>query len=53
MHNDDEYEELARWMDVLAAEYARTHDENIKARIFAIASQLADLRKAAEKHQIH
>ena len=43
MQNDDEYEELARWVDVLAAEYARTH----------IASQLAELRNAAEKHQKH
>lgn len=53
MQNDDEYEELVRWMDVLAAEYHRTHDENIRARIFAIAAQLAELRKAAKKHQIH
>ena len=42
----DEYELLACWMNTLAAEYYRTHDENIKAKIFAIASQLAELRKA-------
>ncbi len=46
MQNDDEYEELARWVDTLAAEYHRTHDENIKAEIFAIASRLAELRNA-------
>jgi hypothetical protein len=43
------YEELARWMDTLAAEYHRTHDENIKAQIFSVASRLAELRTAAEK----
>ena len=41
----DEYEVLACWMSTLAAEYHRTHDEKIKAEIFAIASQLAELRK--------
>ncbi len=34
----DEYEVLACWMNTLAAEYHRTHDEKIKAEIFAIAS---------------
>ena len=34
----DEYEVLACWMNTLAAEYHRTHDENIKAEIVAIAS---------------
>ena len=42
----DEYELLACWMNTLAAEYHRTHDEKIKAAIFVIASQLAELRKA-------
>ena len=41
----DGYVLLACWMNTLAAEYHRTHDENIKAEIFAIASQLAELRK--------
>jgi hypothetical protein len=41
----DEYEVLACWMNTLAAEYHRTHDEKIKAEIFAIASQLVELRK--------
>jgi hypothetical protein len=31
-------------MNTLAAEYHRTHDEKIKAEIFAIASQLAELQ---------
>ena len=40
----DEYEVLACCMNTLAAEYHRTHDEKIKAEIFAIASQLAELQ---------
>ena len=36
----DEYELLASWMNTLAAEYHRTHDENIKAEIFALAELL-------------
>ena len=44
----DEYELLACWMNTLAAEYHSTHDENIKAEIFAIASQLAELLRKAQ-----
>ncbi len=44
----DEYELLAWWMNSLAAEYHRTHDENIKAEIVAIASQLAGAAKGTE-----
>ena len=44
----DGYELLACWMNTLAAEYHRTHDENIKAEIFAIASQLAGAAKGPE-----
>jgi hypothetical protein len=41
----EEYKLLARKMDVLAAEFSRTHDENIKAEILAIASRLAEIRE--------
>lgn len=37
MQDDDDYEELARWRDVLAAEYARTHDERIKEAIITLS----------------
>jgi hypothetical protein len=37
MQNSDEYEQLARRMDALAAEFHRKHDENIKAEIVALS----------------
>ena len=43
MQYGDEYEQLARRMDVLTSEFHRTHDENIKAEIWALASQMAEI----------
>ena len=37
LQNSDEYEQLARRLDALAAEFRRAHDENIKAEIIALS----------------
>jgi hypothetical protein len=45
MQNSDEYEQLARRLDALAAEFCPAHDENIKAEIIALSPQMAERRK--------
>jgi hypothetical protein len=42
--------QITRRMDELAAEYSRTHDEKIKAEIFALAGRLVELKKRESLH---